>query len=76
VVGDQFDLKAGVIRPYKDLSPEEQATYWLGVEPYLDIPGMREHYPETAAAYDEWAAHYDDPVEPVMAPTAPVMMEM
>jgi len=40
---------------FDDLPPEARDGYWAEVGPYLDLPGMREHYPATAAAYDEWA---------------------
>jgi len=41
---------------YESLLPEEKAEYWAGASALLELPGMREHYPETAAIYDAWAA--------------------
>jgi GNAT superfamily N-acetyltransferase len=40
---------------YESLTPVEQEAYWAEVGSLLDIPGMREHYPETAALYDSWS---------------------
>jgi GNAT superfamily N-acetyltransferase len=41
---------------YESLLPEEKDEYWAGASALLELPGMREHYPETAAIYDAWAA--------------------
>lgn len=40
---------------FSTLTPDQQDTYWQAAGPILNLPGMREHYPETAADYDTWA---------------------
>ena len=39
---------------YESLTPEEQTSYWAEVSALLELPGMREHYPETASLFDAW----------------------
>ena len=41
---------------YGSLAPEELDAYWAEASALLELPGMREHYPQTAALYDSWAA--------------------
>jgi len=49
------------VKPYHMLSPQEKDEYWAEYGPLIELPGMREHYPDTAKLYDAW--------EPNMAPT-------
>jgi hypothetical protein len=39
---------------FDDLTPEEQDVFWQSTGPMLELPGMRDHYPEAAADYDAW----------------------
>jgi hypothetical protein len=41
---------------YESLTPVEQADYWAQASALLEIPGMREHYPDTASLFDVWVA--------------------
>lgn len=43
-------------RKYDDLTEAEKTTFWEANGKYLDLPGMRDHYPASAALYDEWIA--------------------
>ena len=53
-------------RNFDELTPAEKDQFWQQNGPYLELPGMRDHYPDSAAAYDAWAAGKEQPVaEPV-----------
>lgn len=39
---------------YADLTPDQRDQFWAHNGPYLDLPGMRDHYPEAAETYDQW----------------------
>jgi len=43
------------VKPYHMLSPQEKDEYWAEYGPLMELPGIREHYPESAALYDTWA---------------------
>jgi hypothetical protein len=42
---------------YDSLSLAERDAFWKKTGSTFKLPGMREHYPESAAAYDAWAAN-------------------
>ena len=52
-------------RPFDELTAAERDQYWQTAGPYLELPGMREHYPDTAKEYDAWLA-----AKPQAEPTA------
>ncbi len=49
-------------RSFGELTGAEKDQYWRTHGQYLDLPGMRDHYPDTAAAYDAWSAGKPTPV--------------
>lgn len=49
---------------FDDLSLPERDQFWQANGQYLDLPGMRAHYPDSAKAYDAWKAG-----KPAPAPT-------
>jgi hypothetical protein len=59
------------VLPFADLTPEEQDGFWQTNGPYLALPGMREHYPQTAAAYDAWQAGTQAPAAPASPAAKP-----
>ena len=55
-------------RNFDELTAAEKDEFWQAAGPMLDLPGMREHYPDTAKEYDAWfAAKETTPVTPVPA---------
>lgn len=51
----KFTLLGTSAKTFDQLSLEEQSEFWAIAGPMLDLPGMREHYPDAATAYDEWS---------------------
>lgn len=47
---DRFDTTVS----FDTLSEDERNSLWPSIGSALSLPGMREHYPETATAYDQW----------------------
>jgi hypothetical protein len=54
-------------RNFDELTAAEKDQFWKQNGQYLDLPGMRDHYPDSAAAYDAWSAGTQ---QPVAAPVA------
>ena len=65
LVLDQWDAYMGIAlklpadrytttHNYDEVTPEERDEFWQSTGPMLDLPGMREHYPEAAKEYDSW----------------------
>lgn len=48
-------------RSFDELNPAEQDQWWTTNGPYLELAGMRDHYPDSAAAYDAWLAGKPSP---------------
>ena len=48
-------------RSFDELTAAEKDQFWQTNGAYLDLPGMRDHYPDSAAAYDAWAAGKPQP---------------
>jgi hypothetical protein len=46
----------GESKNYDDLTEAEKTVYWEQHGHLLDLPGMREHYADSAAEYDKWLA--------------------
>jgi hypothetical protein len=70
---DQWDAYMGLMtefpadrhwdsRSFDELTAAEKDQYWRTHGKYIDLPGMRDHYPDTAAAYDAWAAGKPAPI--------------
>ena len=54
------------VRGFDELTAAEKDQFWVDNGKYLDLPGMAEHYPDSAAAYSAWQAGKEAP-----APTTP-----
>jgi len=69
---EQWDMYMGLVEhlptdrhwdatPFDQLSAAEQDQFWKDNGKYLDLPGMAEHYPDSAAAYSAWQAGTEAP---------------
>jgi hypothetical protein len=39
---------------FESLTAAQRDEFWQTAGPYLELPGMRDHYPDTAKEYDTW----------------------
>ena len=58
-------------RTFDELTDSEKDQFWQTNGPFLDLPGMRDHYPESASEYDAWRTGKPvQPSEPVVVNAA------
>ena len=46
---------------FDTLDVVQQDEFWQTAGPMLELPGIRDHYPDSAKAYDDWVAAQVDP---------------
>jgi len=69
---EQWDVYMGLVenlpvdrhwetKSFDELTDAEKDQFWTDNGKYLDLPGMSEHYPDSAAAYTAWQAGKEPP---------------